>query len=503
MLMPGRRWEMGLVAFWALLVAGSLVNNLNILDEQARETALARARMLFTVIETTRLWNAGHGGLYAPVTRQTPPNDWLDLPDRDVVIDGKPYTKINPAYMTRQISELVEAQRGISFRLTSLRPIRPGNAPDAWEAGALERFETGSAEILERTTRNGRAEFRYMARLVVVEPCLACHAKQNYRLGDVRGGLSVGIPVAQVMAEIEPQRQQTWLMHGIGFLLLSGASLAFASRLRSSWRELAAAKAEQERMVAERTAELSAANGELARSNSELQQFAYAASHDLQEPLRMMGAYAQLIDKRYGERLDDEGREFLGFMVDGATRMKAMIDDLLAYSRVGRAEIAAVPVAMDEVFDAALMNLAAAQAESGAEIMRPARLPMVWGEMPLLIRLVQNLIGNALKYRAPGRGPRIVVTADPVAGGWSFAVADNGIGVPADSRERIFLIFQRLHNRSEYPGTGIGLAIAKKIVERHNGHIWVEDNAGNGAVFRFTLPAQAGDVPSPQQGEGG
>lgn len=503
MLRPGRRWEAGLVAFWGMLVAGSLVNNLDILDAQARDMALARARMLFTVVETTRLWNASHGGVYAPVTEATPPNQWLDLPDREVVVDNKTFTKINPAYMTRQISELVEGRGGVSFRLTSLRPIRPGNAPDPWEAGALQRFETGATEILERSPRNGRDEFRYMARLVVEQPCLDCHAKQNYRLGDVRGGLSVSIPVAHVQAEIGPQRQQTWLMHGLGFLLLSGASLAFIARLRSSWHELAAAKVEQERMVAARTAELSAANVELARSNAELQQFAYAASHDLQEPLRMMGAYAQLIEKRYGAQLDDEGREFLGYMGDGAARMKAMIDDLLAYSRVGRGEPAFAPVAMDDVADAALMNLAAALGESHAEIERPAPLPIVWGEMPLLVRLIQNLIGNAAKYRHPDRTPRIMLSAEPAPDGWTISVADNGIGVPADGRERIFLIFQRLHSKSEYPGTGIGLAIAKKIVERHRGRIWVEDNPGGGAIFRFTLSALPGDVPAAQQGGAG
>lgn len=503
MLIPGRRWEVGLVAFWALLVTGSLVNNLHVLEGQARDMALARARMLFTVIETTRLWNAGHGGVYAPVTEETPPNQWLDIPDREVVIKGTTYTKINPAYMTRQISELVEGRGGISFRLTSLKPIRPGNRPDPWETRALGQFEQGGEEILERTLRNGRAEFRYMARLVVEKPCLGCHAKQGYRVGDVRGGLSVSIPVAHVLAEIGPQRQQTWLMHGVGFLLLSGASLAFLARLRSSWRELAEAKAEQERMVVARTAELSAANAELARSNAELQQFAYATSHDLQEPLRMMGAYAQLIDKRYGERLDAEGREFLGYMGEGAARMKAMIDDLLAYSRVGRGEPSFGPVAMDDVVEVALMNLAATLADSGAEVERPARLPVVWGEMPLLVRLVQNLLGNAAKYRHPDRVPRIVVSAEPAPGGWTLTVADNGIGVPADGRERIFQIFQRLHSKSEYPGTGIGLAIAKKIVERHQGRIWVEDAPGGGAVFRFTLSAPGADVPAPQQGGAG
>lgn len=217
----------------------------------------------------------------------------------------------------------------------------------------------------------------------------------------------------------------------------------------------------------------------------------------------MMGAYAQLIDRRYGSTLDEEGREFLGYMGDGAHRMKAMIDDLLAYSRVSRGEPSFSLVAMDDVVDGALMNLAAALTESGAEISRPARLPEVWGERPLLIRLMQNLVGNAVKYRCPGTAPRIALSAEAGPGdGWTFSVADNGIGIPVTQRERIFQIFQRLHSKMEYPGTGIGLAIAKRIVERHGGRIWVEDGVAGGSVFRFTLTASGMDVPAPQQGGG-
>ncbi|HSV28105.1 MAG TPA: ATP-binding protein [Candidatus Omnitrophota bacterium] len=500
----GRRSEIGSVAFWAGLVALSLAHNLDLLETQAREVALARARMLFSVVETTRLWNAGHGGVYAPAGKDTPPNPYLDDSERDVVINGREYTKVNPAYMTRQISELVESQNGAAFRLTSLNPIRPGNAPDPWEAEALKRFEHGdAAEVLEHGVYRDRPAFRYMALLRVKEPCLACHAKQGYRVGDIRGGISVSIPAADVLGEIAPQRRQTIVMHLAGFLLLSGASLVFFGRLRASWAALAEAKAAQERMVAERTAELSAANAELARSNAELENFAYIASHDLQEPLRMMGSYAQLIGRRYGDRLDGDGREFLGYMSEGAGRMKAMIDDLLAYSRVDRGEPSFARVETRLAVDAALANLAAALSESGAKVELPADLPAVMGEMPLLVRLFQNLIGNAVKYRRADAAPVVQVRADRDGAFATFAIEDNGIGIPEDARERVFLIFQRLHNRAAYPGTGIGLAIAKKIVERHGGRIWVEAAPGGGSVFRFTLRvAKDGDVSASEQGGG-
>ncbi len=488
-----RRWrpEIGSLVFWALLVAGSLVHSLSLVDGQAREIATARARMLFSVVETIRLWNVGHGGVYVRVDSGTQPNPHVDPSERDVVLFGRPYTKINPADMTRQISEMVRDRQGVRFHLAGLRPINPDNAPDAWERDALERLTAGEGPILDRTRDDGVPVFRYMAGVRVAPSCLQCHAKQGYRSGDIGGGISVTIPAAQILGEVESQRHQTVVLHLTGFLLLSGATLLLLSRLRRSWAALEHAKAEQERMVGLRTAELSATNAELARSNAELEHFAYMASHDLQEPLRMVGAYARLIVLRYESRLDDEGREYLGFMTEGAGRMKAMIEDLLTYARVDRNEAAFAPMDADVALDVALAHLAPAIAESGAEIVRPAPLPRLSGEEARVVRLFQNVVGNAIKYRRRDVPPRVVVTAEPDGPLWRFSVADNGIGIPDDARERVFQIFQRLHGRDEYPGTGIGLAICRKIVERHGGHIWVEAGDG-GSVFHFTLPAVAG-----------
>jgi signal transduction histidine kinase len=499
MRVPGIRAGLGIVALWVALVGLSLWHNLGVLDTQVGEAALARSRMMVMVIQTTRLWNARHGGVYVPTTDATPPNEWLKDPERDVTVSGRAYTKINPAYMTRQVADMISAGQGMQLRLTSRKPIRPANAPDPWEDAALAAIEAGRPEVLERVVEDGRSMFRYMARLPVEEPCLKCHAEQGYRLGDVRGGLSVGLPAAEFVAMIGPLRQQTVLVHGLGFLILSGGSLVFLARLRQGWLRLEAVNAAQERVVAERTAALRTANAELHRSNAELENFAYIASHDLQEPLRMVGGYAQLLEKRYGSALDADGREFLGYMNDGALRMKQMIDDLLAYSRVGRNEPVLAPVSLEDILDMALANLAVSIAETQAEIIRPAPLPQVLGEAPLLVRLLQNLLGNALKYRAAGQVPRIIVSSAAIEGGWRISVADNGIGVPEAGRERIFQIFQRLHSRSAYPGTGIGLAIAKKIVDRHGGRIWVEAAEDGGSVFHFTVMA-AEAVSGSQQG---
>ncbi len=489
MRLVGRWTEAALVALWALLSGASLAHTLALIDTQVREVAIARARVLFALIETTRQWTTEHGGLYVAATPDTPPNPYLKGRDRDIVVNGRLYTKINSAYLTRQLSELVERRRGVVFHVTSLRPIRPENAADPWETKALQAFEDGAAEVMEETEFMGRPAFRYMTPLEATNDCLACHENQGYSVGDIRGGLSVSVPAAQVYEEVVPQRRHAVLLHLAGFGLLSGGTLLLFWRLRDSWRRLDEELAAREVVISDRTAELTAANAELGRSNAELENFAYVASHDLQEPLRMMGGYAQLIGRRYRDRLDEDGREFLGYMAEGADRMKTMIDDLLDYSRVDRGEPVRGQVDIGLVLDAALANLAVTIAEAGAEVVVPAPLPMVSGESALLIRLLQNLVGNAVKYRRPGISPRVWVTADQAEGGWTVTVADNGIGIPAASRERIFLIFQRLHPRGSYPGTGIGLAICKKIVERHGGRIWVEDGPDGGSAFRFTLPA--------------
>ena len=225
---------------------------------------------------------------------------------------------------------------------------------------------------------------------------------------------------------------------------------------------------------------------ELERSNEELQQFAYVASHDLQEPLRMVSSYTQLLERRYGDRLDGDAKEFMDFIVDGAARMKQLIEDLLAYSRVGTRGRELSPTSSGAALDKALANLRAAQEASGAQVTHD-EMPEVLADGAQLTQLFQNLVGNAMKFRGE-EAPRVHVGVEGRDKVWVFTVRDNGIGLDPQYADRIFMMFQRLHNKAEYPGTGIGLAICKKIVERHGGHIWVESKPGEGATFGFTLP---------------
>jgi PAS domain S-box-containing protein len=226
---------------------------------------------------------------------------------------------------------------------------------------------------------------------------------------------------------------------------------------------------------------------ELARSNEDLEQFAYVASHDLQEPLRTVTSYVQLLARRYQGRLDSDADEFIGFAADGAVRMWKLINDLLTYSRVGMRGNELEPTDSEAVLAQSVNDLKVSIEENGALVTHDP-LPTVMADLPQLGQLFQNLIGNAIKFRS-NEPPRVHISASRNGNGWTFSVRDNGIGIAPEYSERIFVIFQRLHSREEYAGTGIGLAICRKIVDRHGGRIWVNSEVGKGATFYFILPA--------------
>ena len=248
-------------------------------------------------------------------------------------------------------------------------------------------------------------------------------------------------------------------------------------RVRERTEELNASKLELERLV-----------GELERSNRELEQFAYVASHDLQEPLRMVSSFIQLLERRFEHQLDDKARQYIHYAQEGSQRMSQLIQDLLKFSRVRRGAWEPTPVDLNDLFSQSVANCRATIEETGA-VITCERLPLVQGEPSQLSQLLQNLLVNAVKFRKQDVTPAVHVSATRQDKQWLFAVRDNGIGIAPEQHERIFLIFQRLHSRKKYNGTGIGLAVCQRIVDFHGGRIWVESEPGQGSTFFFNLPA--------------
>lgn len=292
--------------------------------------------------------------------------------------------------------------------------------------------------------------------------------------------------------------ETTWL--AITVIILAGALYWFAasSDRREHYRSLLATRLEEqstalERQVAQRTSHLVELQAEsekkarqLAASNADLEQFAYIASHDLQEPLRTVTSFVQLLQHRYEGKLDTDANEYIAYAVDGAKRMHELILDLLSYSRVSTQGDDFISCDLNRIVAEAQANLEVSISESAA-LIEVGPLPTVDGDHRQLVSLFQNLISNAIKYRKVNLAPKLRIQAIPDGKEWMFQVSDNGIGIEPEYRERIFVIFQRLHAAGTYEGTGIGLAICKRIVDRHGGRIWVESETGKGSTFNFTL----------------
>ena len=303
------------------------------------------------------------------------------------------------------------------------------------------------------------------------------HPEDQLLVGNHFDSIDSAPPYAVEFRIVSPAGETRWIGHRCQAVY--GDDGRFLGR-RVSNRDITKLK-EIEEVVKQRTEELES-------RNKDLEQFAYVASHDLQEPLRMVSSYMGLIEGRYKGRLDADADEFIGYAVDGAKRMRMLINDLLEYSRVGTHGKPFGPVDCETLLNRSLDHLQLMIEDSGATVTHD-HLPTVIGDGAQLMRLFQNLINNSLKFRKDA-SPLIHVSAEPCDGDWLFSVHDNGIGIDPQYADRIFVIFQRLHDREEYPGTGIGLAICKKIVERHGGRIRVQSEQDKGATFIFTIPRQ-------------
>jgi signal transduction histidine kinase len=381
-------------------------------------------------------------------------------------------------------SDRVEVQEsGAKVRLSAL--LVEDNLADS--ELVLRELRRGGFEVSSEVVQTAD-QFRQKLQTTNPDVVLA-----DYNLGSWRGmealeilrSAGLDIPLILVSGAVGDVTAVECIKQGATDYVLKDSLTRLPASVR---RALEEKQVRKERRQAE--ADLAKKAEELARSNRDLEQFAYVASHDLQEPLRMVAAYTQLLGERYADKLDENANKYIHYAMEGALRMQTLVQDLLTFSRVGRDRKRA-PIPCDAVVKEALQNLHTAIQESGA-VVHHERLPTVSADRTQMVQLFQNLIGNAIKFRGENTAV-ISVSAEENGAEWIFSVADNGIGIALEHFDAIFVIFQRLHTRAEYPGNGVGLAICKKIVEQHGGRIWVESKAGQGASFKFTLPASPAD----------
>jgi signal transduction histidine kinase len=407
--------------------------------------------------------------------------------------------------LTGDDSYLTPFQRGLTEVRESTAQVRNLTADNPKQQHSLDQLEPIIAERLrelqERIQVRREAGLTAGATAVREGPGKQFMNRIRDTIGEMKSEEERLLTLRSAELNASSRKARTVLVLGelLGLLFLGIAGLVVHREMqhrRKAEEEVRKLNADLERKVAERTAELAERANDLERSNMELQQFAYVASHDLQEPLRTIASFTQLLAKRYSDKLDDKAREFIAFAVDGSKRMQTLINDLLSFSRVGTQGKPLVPVKADAVVDAVLKSLKRGIEESGAVITRDP-LPVVLADELQLSQLMQNLIGNAIKFRREA-APKVHIGAERTATGWNISVRDNGIGVAPEHSERIFVIFQRLHTKTQYPGTGIGLAICKKIAERHGGRIWLEPTPGGGSTFTFSIADGENHAPKEQ-----
>lgn len=451
----------------------SLIITVNRVEKQYQTLSLNMAKSYFDTIIELRKWNASHNGVYVPITEEVQPNPFLEDPLRDVeTLEGIKLTKINPAYMTRLLGELAEADLDLQFHMTSLMPINPINNPDNWEREALKDFENNIGNKWETNETENGTNLRYMEPLIVEESCLECHAKQGYQIGDVRGAISINLPYGNFQRAMKSDIFRTVLIY-LSFIIVMGIILIYFGR-KSYFAEN-----ERKHLI-----------HELERSNKELEHFAYVASHDLREPLRKVSAFGQLLNESLEEKINEDEKENLGFMIDGARRLQEMIDDLLSYSRLTTQAKPFQIIDLNEVINELKGNALHTEIlMTGALIEVPQLLPKVYGDLIQIRQLLQNLVANGIKYQKKDVKPVITIRYIVQDSKYlKIEVEDNGIGIDEKYFEIIFIMFKRLHGRGQYEGTGLGLAICKKVVERHGGTIGMNSVVGKGSIFWFTIP---------------
>lgn len=479
-------WWLLLIAFWAAITALSFVWHLRDLHHYAHEMAALRGRLVFEIVETTRLWAAGHGGVYAPETEKTPSNPYLDVPEKDIrTPSGVKLTKINPAYMTRQLGELMATERDLRIHITSLKPIRPANAADEWEREALSGFEKGERERISIIGDGKNGVFRYMAPLAVKKPCLTCHEIQGYKLGDVRGGISVTFPASYIYGIIDAQKRGYLLIHVVAFLLL--ATLAWVSLRAIRGHVLALEATRNELVETEKMASLGRMVAGFAHEVNTPVGIAIGAVSQAQEVTADVG---RLLSAE--EVSEDALRGNLALLDEASTlalrnlnRAASMVKSLKR-TAVDQTSEAARDYDLAEVIEDVVRTLNSQFRNTPVSIQVDCPSLKLHGDAGAVAQILSNLLINSRIHGfADGtQAGQISIRTRQHAGRVEMIYSDNGRGLSADAQLHVFEPFYT--TRRDNGGSGLGMYIVYSLVtQRLNGNIRSE--AGTGAGVRFVI----------------
>jgi two-component system NtrC family sensor kinase len=498
-----RRWWIVLLLGWTLVMGAVFYEHTRNIREQGIHVALEGARNVFHMVEITRSWNSSHGGVYVPVTPEIQPNPYLEDPARDVVTTtGVALTKINPAYMTRLIGNLANAQNGTVFHMTSLRPIRPGNAPDGWERTSLESFERGQKEVVTLEAGEHGEHLRYMAPLFVQRSCLACHAKQGYKEGDVRGGISVSVPFAPIEQATQFHVREDAIVYMLVFSMVAGMGWTALELLRRRWLELLRGvqqltESQRQLMHAEKVASVA--------------QLAAGMAHEINNPVGFVTSNlgtlknytntllhlletsraGQLTPADFAAADFDFMKEDLGDLFresqEGLTRVTALVARLMRFSNVDKeaTRLADLNAILEDTLGMVRSRIHD-KTEVVCEFGQPPPVPCMVAHIN---QVVMALLLNAVQA-IEGQGRITVRSGHDTTHAW-FEVSDSGCGMDPELIERIFAPF--FTTRAVGQGTGLGLTVAKDIVQAHGGRIEVQSTLGLGSTLRVYLPLRSAD----------